>query len=122
MIGGKNGLYTALALAVAMNFFGYFFSDKLALAMYSAQPVTPTENSDVYARVFPIVRAAANRSAFPTKALSSAHSYLPLPRSPNHGSDRLQLQLLFTSTLIDFGLATSFFGTSQSKRRSNIQP
>jgi heat shock protein HtpX len=47
MFGGRNGLYIALMIAVAMNFFGYFFSDKMALAMYSAQPVTPQENREV---------------------------------------------------------------------------
>ena len=44
IFGGRNGLYTALIIAIAMNFFGYFFSDKMALAMYQARPVTPTEN------------------------------------------------------------------------------
>src|ERR1039458_1640207 len=61
MFAGRNGLYIALAIAVFMNFFGYFFSDKMALSMYSAQPVTPTENSEVYARVFPIVQSLTQR-------------------------------------------------------------
>ena len=39
-LGGRNGLYIGLGLAVVMNFASYFFSDKIALAMYSAQPVT----------------------------------------------------------------------------------
>jgi len=33
-LGGRNGLYIGLAFAVAMNFFSYFFSDKIALSMY----------------------------------------------------------------------------------------
>ena len=41
MIGGRSGLEIALVLAVVMNFGGYFFSDKIALATYSAQPVNP---------------------------------------------------------------------------------
>jgi heat shock protein HtpX len=61
LIAGRHGLYIAFAIAIAMNFFGYFFSDKMALAMYSAQPVTPTENSDVYNRVFPIVQSLCHR-------------------------------------------------------------
>jgi heat shock protein HtpX len=69
MFGGRNGLYTALAIAVAMNFFGYFFSDKLALSMYSAQPVTPTENPEVYARVFPIVQSLTQRMSLPMPKL-----------------------------------------------------
>ena len=54
--GGRNGIYMGLVFAVVMNFAGYFFSDKIALATYSAQPVTETENPEVYRRVAPIVR------------------------------------------------------------------
>jgi heat shock protein HtpX len=68
-IGGRNGLYIALAIAAAMNFFGYFFSDKLALSMYSAEPVTPTENSQVYARVFPPVQGLTQRMGLPMPKL-----------------------------------------------------
>ena len=38
--GGRNGMILAFAFAAAMNFFSYFYSDKLALAMYRAQPAT----------------------------------------------------------------------------------
>src|ERR1035438_1181892 len=65
MFAGRNGLYIALAIAVFMNFFSYFFSDKMALSMYSAQPVTPTENSEVYERVFPIVQSLTQRMCLP---------------------------------------------------------
>src|ERR1017187_8798733 len=39
-IGGQNGMILAFVISVAMNFTAYFYSDKIALAMYSAQPVT----------------------------------------------------------------------------------
>ncbi len=38
--GGQNGMLLALVIAGVMNFISYFFSDKIALAMYRAQPVT----------------------------------------------------------------------------------
>jgi heat shock protein HtpX len=38
--GGQNGMLLALGLAAVMNFISYFYSDKIALAMYRAQPVT----------------------------------------------------------------------------------
>jgi heat shock protein HtpX len=69
LIGGRNGLYLGLAMAVAMNFFGYFFSDRLALSTYSAQPVTATENPDVYARVFPVVQGLVQRMDLPMPRL-----------------------------------------------------
>src|ERR1700742_13226 len=38
--GGQRGMLLALGIAGVMNFVSYFFSDKIALAMYRAQPVT----------------------------------------------------------------------------------
>jgi heat shock protein HtpX len=49
--GGQNGMMIALAFAVVMNFVSYFFSDKIALAMYRAQPVTREELPKAYAVV-----------------------------------------------------------------------
>ncbi len=49
--GGENGMYLALAIAVVMNFSAYFFSDKIALATYHAQPVTREELPRAYAAV-----------------------------------------------------------------------
>src|ERR1700745_3733834 len=38
--GGQNGMFIALAFAVVMNFVSYFYSDKIALAMYRAQKMS----------------------------------------------------------------------------------
>ena len=46
--GGQNGMLTALIIAGAMNFVSYFFSDKIALAMYRARPVSREELPRVY--------------------------------------------------------------------------
>src|SRR5689334_1911994 len=90
LIGGRQGLYVALAIAVGMNFFGYFFSDKMALAMYSAQPVTPTENSDAYARVFPIVQSLTQRMGLPMPKLwvidDESPNAFATGRNPEHAS------------------------------------
>jgi len=69
MLGGRNGLYIALAIAVGTNFFAYFFSDKMALSMYSAEPITPTEHPDAYARVFPLVQSLTQRMGLPMPKL-----------------------------------------------------
>jgi heat shock protein HtpX len=49
--GGQNGMEIALIFAAIMNFVSYFFSDKIALAMYRAQPVTREQLPRVYATV-----------------------------------------------------------------------
>jgi len=49
--GGQNGMAIALVFAAVMNFVSYFFSDKIALAMYRAQPVTREQLPRVYATV-----------------------------------------------------------------------
>src|ERR1700685_1881852 len=48
IFGGQRGMEMALGLAVIMNFVSYFFSDKIALKMYRAQPVTREELPRAY--------------------------------------------------------------------------
>lgn len=50
-IGGRNGMMLAFLLSVVFNFGTYFFSDKLALRMYNAQPVTREQLPRAYAAV-----------------------------------------------------------------------
>src|SRR5258708_5895507 len=49
--GGQNGMVLAFVLSVVFNFGTYFFSDKIALAMYNAQPVTREQLPRAYAAV-----------------------------------------------------------------------
>jgi heat shock protein HtpX len=49
--GGQNGMFLALAFAAVMNFVSYFYSDKITLTMYRAQPVTREELPRAYAAV-----------------------------------------------------------------------
>jgi len=46
--GGANGMLIALVFAAIMNFVSYFYSDKIALAMYRAQPATREQLPRVY--------------------------------------------------------------------------
>ena len=47
-IAGRQGLYMALFMALVMNAVGYWFSDKIALAMSGAQEVSPQEAPDLH--------------------------------------------------------------------------
>src|SRR6185312_7522756 len=50
-VGGRNGMVLAFALSVVFNFGTYFYSDKLALRMYNAQPATREQLPRAYAAV-----------------------------------------------------------------------
>jgi heat shock protein HtpX len=51
LFGGQNGIVIAFILAMALNFGSYWFSDKLVLRMYHAQPVSESEAPDLFAMV-----------------------------------------------------------------------
>lgn len=50
-VGGQSGAMFAFVMALIMNFGAYWFSDKLVLAMYRAQPVAPNEAPRLYSMV-----------------------------------------------------------------------
>jgi heat shock protein HtpX len=89
-LGGRQGLYFALVLAGVMNFVSYFFSEKIALASYSAQPVTETENPDVYRRVAPMVQNLCQRMGLPMPRLwlipDDSPNAFATGRNPAHSS------------------------------------
>jgi len=89
-MGGRNGLYMGFLMALAMNFASYFFSDKIALAMYSAQPVSETQNPEIYRRVGPIVANLTSRMGLPMPRLWAIPEDSPnafaTGRNPSHAS------------------------------------
>ncbi len=97
-LGGRDGLYIGLFLAVAMNFASYFFSDKIALAMYSAQPVSETENPQVYRRVGPLVRGLCASMGLPMPKLwvipEQSPNAFATGRNPAHASVAVTAGLL----------------------------
>ncbi len=57
-IGGKQGSIVAFLLAAGMNFFAYWFSDKMVLKSYRAQQVGANDNSRLYNIVEKLSRSA----------------------------------------------------------------
>ena len=51
VLGGRQGMTIALVVALGMNFFSYWFSDKLVLKMYNAQEVDETSAPQFYRTV-----------------------------------------------------------------------
>src|SRR5580692_3572488 len=89
-IAGRQGLYYALGIAAVMNFGSYFFSEKLALMTYNAQPVTPEQNPDAYRRMEPIVRGLTQRMGLPMPKLwlipDNSPNAFATGRNPSHAS------------------------------------
>ncbi|HEU4621188.1 MAG TPA: zinc metalloprotease HtpX [Burkholderiaceae bacterium] len=61
VIGGQQGMIVALGIALAMNFFSYWFSDKLVLKMYNAREVDEASAPQFYN----MVRELAQRASLP---------------------------------------------------------
>jgi heat shock protein HtpX len=84
--GGQNGMILALAFAAVMNFVSYFFSDKLALAMYRARPVTREE----LPRAYQIVERLTQRVGIPMPKIyvipSDSPNAFATGRNPSHAS------------------------------------
>jgi len=58
MLGGKSGMTIALIFSLAMNFGSYWFSDKIVLKMYRAQPVTREQQPKFYNIVEQLAKSA----------------------------------------------------------------
>ena len=50
-VGGQQGMLIAFVLAIAMNFGSYWFSDRIVLSMYGAQPIAESQAPDLYSMV-----------------------------------------------------------------------
>ncbi len=84
--GGTEGALLAFAVAAAMNFISYFYSDKIALRMYRAQPVTREELPRVYA----VVERLTGRAGIPMPKIyvipTESPNAFATGRNPNHAS------------------------------------
>jgi heat shock protein HtpX len=84
--GGTNGAWLAFMIAAATNFFSYFYSDKIALAMYRAQPVTREE----LPRVYDVVERLAQKSGIPMPKIyvipTDSPNAFATGRNPQHAS------------------------------------
>ncbi len=84
--GGRNGMILGFIVAAGMNFFSYFYSDKLALSMYRAQPVTREQ----LPRVYQIVERILPRMALPMPKIyvipSDSPNAFATGRNPKHAA------------------------------------
>jgi heat shock protein HtpX len=84
--GGQNGMLIALAFAAVLNFVSYFFSDKIALATYRAQPISRED----LPRVYNIVERLAQKVSLPMPKVylipTDSPNAFATGRNPNHAS------------------------------------
>ena len=84
--GGQQGMVIAFVIAAVMNFVSYFFSDKIALAMYRAQPVSRQDLPRLYA----IVERLTQKMGYPMPKLyvipTDSPNAFATGRNPSHAS------------------------------------
>jgi heat shock protein HtpX len=86
MLGGRAGMMLALVVAVGMNFFSYWFSDKMVLKMYNAREVDGTSAP----RFYGMVRELAQRAQLPMPKVylidEAAPNAFATGRNPEHAA------------------------------------
>ncbi|MBI5282976.1 MAG: zinc metalloprotease HtpX [Candidatus Solibacter usitatus] len=97
-LGGQRGMTMGLILAVGMNFFSYFFSEKMALMSSGAVRVSETENQEIYWRIAPTVKSLCERMGLPMPRLwvipEDAPNAFATGRNPGHSSVAVTAGLL----------------------------
>src|SRR6185369_16551845 len=85
-VGGRGGMTMALVFAAVMNFTAYFWSDRIVLRAYRAQPVTPEAAPGLYA----IVQRLALKASIPMPRLyvvpDDALNAFATGRNPGHAA------------------------------------
>src|SRR5215510_8221543 len=85
-VGGQQGMLIAFVLAIAMNFGSYWFSDRIVLSMYGAQPITESQAPELYG----MVRRLTTKAGLPMPRLYVIPGDTPnafaTGRSPEHAA------------------------------------
>lgn len=86
LLGGKQGMVMAFVFAALMNFFGYWFSDKVVLAMYRAKPV----EKDAMPELYSVVETLTRKENLPMPKLyvipQSSPNAFATGRDPKHAA------------------------------------
>jgi len=86
LLGGQTGMILALLFALAMNFFSYWFSDRMVLKMYNAQEVDAQSAPRFYA----MVQELAARAQLPMPRVylinEDAPNAFATGRNPEHAA------------------------------------
>jgi heat shock protein HtpX len=85
-VGGQQGMLIAFVFAIAMNFGSYWFSDRIVLSMYGAQPIEEAQAPDLYR----IIRRLTTKAGIPLPRVYLIRGDTPnafaTGRSPQHAA------------------------------------
>lgn len=73
-VGGQKGMMVAFLLAAGLNFFSYWYSDKLILKMYKARPASETDHP----RLYRVVKRVTTQAMIPMPQV-----YIVPSKAPN---------------------------------------
>ncbi len=86
LLGGRQGMMLALVMALVMNFGSYWFSDKIVLSMYGAQPVSEADAPELYR----IVAGLTQKAGLPMPKIyvipEEAPNAFATGRNPEHAA------------------------------------
>ncbi|MBU3601214.1 zinc metalloprotease HtpX [Polynucleobacter sp. AM-25C3] len=86
MLGGEEGMFLALLMAIGMNFFSYWFSDTMVLKMTNARQVDEHSAPQLYS----LVKELANKAGLPMPKVflidEDAPNAFATGRNPEHAS------------------------------------
>ncbi len=86
MLGGETGVAIALVFALAMNFGAYWFSDRIALGMTKAHPITQEDDPELYELVAEQARLANMPMPKVYEIDTDSPNAFATGRSPNHAT------------------------------------
>lgn len=98
LVGGRQGMTIALVMAIGMNFFSYFFSEKMALMSSGAIRVSAEENQHIWQRIAPMTERLCQRMGIPMPKLwvlpEASPNAFATGRNPSHASVAVSAGLL----------------------------
>lgn len=86
LVGGRNGALLFFAISLAMNFYSYYFSDRMVIRMIGSQALEPADAPQLYA----VVKGLSDKAGIPVPRLylmpSSQPNAFATGRNPQHSA------------------------------------
>jgi heat shock protein HtpX len=94
LVGGQKGMFIALAFAGIMNIAAYWFSDKIVLRTYGAQPLSETQAPDIHRMVEELCREAEIPKPMVYVINEESPNAFATGRNPQHGAIALSTGII----------------------------